>query len=288
MAVPEGGRLGALLGVRARVSAAPFHLVLKGSIEVTDAEGHKRRVDAGEAIISLRREPHTLGCGRAPTTFALGELLHPESPRPGSGGPATSTLVCGAFFLEDGHLNPLLASLPAWLRVRPTPASCDALVAELEKRKPGWEYCVSRHLELMLAEAVRDAYERTHSPEQGPLRGLRDDAVGSALSEIHLRPSDAWSVEALARLAGLSPSRFAARFRELVGLGPIAYLACLRLDIAGGLLCKTEDRVSDVAAAVGYESVVSFSRAFKRRRGMSPSQWRSGTPVDDQTARLIS
>lgn len=274
--VPAGAQLDALLQTQPRAMAAPFHLVTDGAIELRTRGGHTMQLERGEAVISLRREQHTIGAGHAATTHGLADLLRPDPPKPGAAGQPTSTLVCGAFFLEDSGGNPLIGSLPGWLRVRPGPAFRDSLVAEVATQRPGADYCVARHLELMLATAIREAYDRTSTPDVGPLRGLRDEAVGSALAKLHLSPTDLWSVERLASLAGLSPSRFAARFRETVGVGPIAYVTRLRLDIAGQLLHRTDERVSGIAASVGYDSLAAFSRAFKRYRGVSPAQWRSG------------
>lgn len=278
--IPAGAQLEALLGAAPRRTAVPFHLVIEGAVDVRTGAGRTIRIDRGEAVISLRAEPHTLGSGHAATPYPLADLLAPDPRSPGAVGPPTAELMCGAFFLEDCELNPLVASLPDWLRARPSPALRDTFVAEASSKKPGSEYCTSRHLELMLADAIREANRRTPTPGIGPLRGLRDEAVGRALSQAHLRPSDEWSVERLARIAGLSPSRFAARFRETVGVGPIAYVTRLRLEIAGQLLRRTDDRVSEIAGAVGYDSLAAFSRAFKRHSGITPARWRSDVRGD--------
>jgi len=81
-------------------------------------------------------------------------------------------------------------------------------------------------------------------------------------------------VASLARLAHLSPSRFAHLFREQTGLTPMRYLERVRLDRARRLLDSTALPVQQVAASVGFEDAFYFSRRFKRDTGFSPRAWR--------------
>jgi AraC-like DNA-binding protein len=72
----------------------------------------------------------------------------------------------------------------------------------------------------------------------------------------------------------MSRSAFAARFAQLVGDPPLRYLRRWRIQKAIDLLQQRERRVSEVAVAVGYESDVAFSQAFKREVGHSPQDYR--------------
>jgi AraC-like DNA-binding protein len=102
---------------------------------------------------------------------------------------------------------------------------------------------------------------------------LRDPQVGAALGLIHREPEREWTVAGLAAEVGMSRSPFAAKFAELVGEPPLAYLTAWRMQVAAGLL-RDGLPVAEVAARVGYESEAAFSRAFKRWRGESPSAYR--------------
>ena len=135
---------------------------------------------------------------------------------------------------------------------------------------------LGRLSELMFVETIRQYLETLPSTETGWLAGLRDPAVGQALAALHGQPSEAWTVERLARLAGLSRSVFAERFTDLVGRPPMLYLALWRMQLASRLLVDGK-QVSAVATAVGYESEAAFSRAFKKLVGQSPAMWRRGT-----------
>jgi len=82
----------------------------------------------------------------------------------------------------------------------------------------------------------------------------------------------------LAKLAdrvGLSVPHFCARFKQLFGVPPIAYLLHLRLQMAASLLRDTTLSVTEVSRRVGYSDVYYFSRHFKRQFGVSPKRSRA-------------
>jgi AraC family transcriptional regulator len=83
------------------------------------------------------------------------------------------------------------------------------------------------------------------------------------------------SAAALARAAGLSPSRFHRVFRAEVGETPHEYVTRLRLDRAAFGLATQEGTVADIAVAVGYATPDTFTRAFTRRFGTTPSAYRA-------------
>jgi transcriptional regulator GlxA family with amidase domain len=82
------------------------------------------------------------------------------------------------------------------------------------------------------------------------------------------------SVEVLADRAGLGARHFSRRFAQVFGATPAAYVEQLRLDAARKRLGQPNQTVDSVAASVGYASADSFRRAFERRFGVPPSQYR--------------
>ena len=104
---------------------------------------------------------------------------------------------------------------------------------------------------------------------------MKDQKIGKALAHLHREPGAAWTVELLAETISMSPSRFAARFRETNSEYFMIYIANWRMNVACRLLRETEDGLAEIALHVGYQDVTSFSRAFKALVGQSPSKWRS-------------
>jgi transcriptional regulator GlxA family with amidase domain len=147
-------------------------------------------------------------------------------------------------------------------------------VAEGAEKHAGSESVLTKLSELMFIDVVRRHLE-TLAPEQaGWLAGLRDPFIGKALSLMHGKPSHDWTIEELAKQAGLSRSVLAERFADVVGIPPMHYLAKWRMQIASELLTGSNVNIAGIAAQTGYGSEESFSRAFKKMVGVAPSIWR--------------
>ncbi len=82
------------------------------------------------------------------------------------------------------------------------------------------------------------------------------------------------SVEALAAKACLCPRHFSRRFRMEFGTTPADFVERLRLDEACHRLSRHYSSVDDVAVSVGFKSAAAFRRAFQRRLGVKPSEYR--------------
>ena len=72
----------------------------------------------------------------------------------------------------------------------------------------------------------------------------------------------------------LSLSRFHHLFRQTMGCAPNEYLMRLRIEQAASLLVRTDMGVTDVAEVLGFKEMNYFSRAFKKRLGKPPLQYR--------------
>lgn len=149
-------------------------------------------------------------------------------------------------------------------------------LAESAARTPGSEAVLARVSELLFVELVRRYLARLPREEVGWLAGLRDEGVGRALAALHARPAHAWDLGALAHDVGMSRSVLAQRFRHLLAVPPMQYLARWRMQLAANLLSTTPAGLAEIAGRVGYGSEAALSRAFKRWVGVAPADWRRG------------
>lgn len=78
----------------------------------------------------------------------------------------------------------------------------------------------------------------------------------------------------LSRLVGLTPSHVCMAFRRAIGRPPIQYLNDTRLAHANRLLRESELSVAEVGRAIGFDDANYFSRFFRRKTGVSPSEVR--------------
>lgn len=86
-------------------------------------------------------------------------------------------------------------------------------------------------------------------------------------------------IPSLARVALMSPAHFSRQFAATFGETPHRYLQRRRIERAMTLLRDHDRSVTEVALAVGYDSLGTFSRTFRRVTGRTPSDFRDETPI---------
>lgn len=268
--------------------AARFHLVIQGRCHVTLASRRAVSIGPGDLILIPRGQEHVLAdsADRVPAPL---ETVIEQSGYDGSGtfvfgvgDPRASTqMVCGHLGFAEGADHPLLRALPEVIVMSPADRARNPLLDEtlrLVVRRVfsdglGRAAAIQRLSEVFFIEAIRASIEQC--PEMARVLGALTDAhVGRAIALIHREPARAWTVDSLAREVGMSRSRFADRFSELVGEGPMSYLADWRLQQALALLARPRVSVQEVAASVGYLSPAAFTRAFTHKFGKPPSDFR--------------
>jgi len=143
----------------------------------------------------------------------------------------------------------------------------DRMRQELTDSKPGGTLIAQQLASMIFIQVIRLYLDE--SKGIGWLFALSDQRVGAAIKAIHREPSRRWTVETLAVEAGMSRASFAARFRQLVGEGPIGYLTRWRMLLAGRGLERGEP-VGAIAHSLGYESESAFRTAFTRVTGSTP------------------
>jgi transcriptional regulator GlxA family with amidase domain len=132
---------------------------------------------------------------------------------------------------------------------------------------------LARLAELLYVEVLRRYAHHLPVGQTGWLAGLNDPQVGRALRLLHQDPAHAWTVETVARAAGVSRSSLALRFTELIGESPMHYLTAWRMHLAREMLKENRFTIPEVAVRVGYNSEAAFNRAFKRAAGAPPGLW---------------
>jgi transcriptional regulator GlxA family with amidase domain len=97
------------------------------------------------------------------------------------------------------------------------------------------------------------------------------------------------SVEALAGRACLCPRHFSRRFSAEFGTSPGDFVERLRLDEARHRLSDGDNSIENVATSVGFKSADAFRRAFERRLGINPSDYRrrfgTGAKLEPRSCR---
>lgn len=203
------------------------------------------------------------------TSAPTGEVRH------GTRGGHPDVRLLGGYFVFDSPDAGLLVSLlPTLVHVRGV-ERLSILVRlvgeESSERRSGRDLALARLVELLLIEALRSTSGEDAPP--GLLRGLADAQLAPALRQMHGQLARSWTVAQLAKKAALSRSAFFERFAHTVGLAPMEYLLGWRMAVAKDLLRHHDIDLAEVAERVGYRSASTFSTAFSRHVGQSPSRY---------------
>lgn len=255
-----------------------FCIMLEGSCLLA-VDGHEPiTLSEGDFVLLPTTPPFTLSSfAPAPAVFidpklvpgGQGERRHGEP----TGEPDMRSLG-GAFLFDRADPGLLVSLLPRVVHVQGSRrlAQLVQMVGdEYEDQKPGSDFMLSRLVGMLLIEAMRSTTAGSAPP--GLLRGLGDERLALALKQMHAHVDRAWTVGQLADAAALSRSAFFDRFTRTVGVAPMEYLLGWRMEIAKNLLRHDGLSVSEVAERVGYGSTSTFSVAFSRCVGQSPSRY---------------
>ncbi|WP_053384322.1 AraC family transcriptional regulator [Leucobacter celer] len=235
--------------------------VIDGALRVDGPGGASEELVAGDARMITDRRAHSLRA--AQHAFALVSSLD----------------------LTESAAH-LLELLPGAITVRELSGSdpaVAALAAQLGPELDGDDApCSSRAgdavvcrmmANTVLVSVIRAWVVRGCAPDGWPSR-TNDRFLDRVVEAIHADPGRDWTLEDLARTGAMSRSVFAARFRSATGISPANYVTDVRIRSAQDLLARGWG-VSEVSRAIGYGSDEGFSRAFRRRIGVTPSAWRS-------------
>ncbi|KAB8191277.1 helix-turn-helix domain-containing protein [Nonomuraea phyllanthi] len=264
--------------------AVKFNAVRRGRCLLT-VEGVPGPIELAEGDCFLLTQPRafTLASGPGVRPVPAGPVFLAATDGVARvGADEDVALIGGRFDFGERAKELLLDVLPPVIHVPGRTAEAatvrwalDQIDAELRDR-PLASTLVAEHLALvMLIHLLRLHLAGAGTGEaSGWLAGLADPVVAPALRAMHGRPAHAWTVAELAGVAAVSRSTLAARFKHVVGQGPLEYLTGWRMELATDRLRRGDDTVAAIAREVGYGSESALSSAFKRITGTSPRDYR--------------
>lgn len=188
-------------------------------------------------------------------------------------------LVGSRFELDGRHAEAMLGALPSFILVETSEDRArlrlyiDLMMEEFRSGRPGASQVAQNLSHMMLAQALRLYIENLPEGHVGWFSALADPKLSLAIAAIHSEPSRGWTVEGLARRAGMSRTSFSQRFGLRVGETPISYLTRWRMMSAGAKLVQGQETIAQIAMTLGYSSEQAFSTAFKRVMGHSPRHY---------------
>ena len=156
---------------------------------------------------------------------------------------------------------------------------CSSMEAESTVYRQGKYYMLQSYLIQMILLVIREQYE----PEENHALGYAFESVNKkyiveriiTFFEDHY--AQKVSLDQIAENMYLSPFYISKIFKSETGDTPIRYLINIRLEKARDILEKdTDSSIKEVALSVGYDDAYHFSKLFKKKYGVSPSEVKKG------------
>ncbi|KAF5407858.1 MAG: HTH-type transcriptional activator RhaR [Candidatus Udaeobacter sp.] len=123
-------------------------------------------------------------------------------------------------------------------------------------------------------KSARDGH-RAEPVEIWKARKLIEDHCGEELS-----------LTKVAKSVRISANHLSERFKQVTGVNFVDYIARTRFEKTCDLLRSSDLRISEIAFAVGFQSLSQFNRVFKKLAGKSPTQYRTASAKGDGVAEF--
>ena len=143
------------------------------------------------------------------------------------------------------------------------------IFCEYIERRPMFERVTDSELMILLAEIYRIAPQSFIVGEN-----KNSEMVRRIQNRFERNCAEDVSVASLALEFHVSPSHLSHVFKRITGYSPIDYLISCRLSAAKNLLAESEKSIKEIVDACGFSDESNFSRTFKSKTGVTPSEFR--------------
>jgi AraC-like DNA-binding protein len=149
----------------------------------------------------------------------------------------------------------------------------NGMLFEIARKEPGYELFLKNKLEEIIIFLSRK-YSQISIPKAKSL--VR---IGKAIDFIERNFHNNIYIQQLAELSFMSVRNFQRIFKEATGQSPNDFLLELRIQNASKLLTETDLAIYDISEQVGISDWFYFSKAFKKKFGVSPLKYRKQNKV---------
>lgn len=239
-----------------------IHLVLDGTVTwwVEDEIYH---LQPGSVFVTKPGEPHG----------SVKNLVQPSR---------LTWLQVDAAALSDASMQADLALLRqrTWLGANELVGYVQQLLFEIRQPQPDSPRLIAAHLQLFLAQLLRQYGQRRDVPHFPP----QFEALMLFVAE-QLTAVPPLTIDDLCQQSNLSRSRVFQLFEQHVGQSPISYINSQRIEKAKQMLQSSDKLITDIGLELGYKTSQHFATVFKRITGLAPSDYRQSATLGTDSYR---
>lgn len=153
----------------------------------------------------------------------------------------------------------------------------DELIGKMEReyngRLEGYNAVLRAYMIELIVKMMRGYQRRSAADERQPRRKSEIEAVLRYLDTHYREP---FRLAELAKRTFFSKNYFSQLFKETTGMTAMHYLQLVRIEEACRMMLDPEKKIAQIALDVGYADYKAFYLAFKKQKGVSPHEYRSG------------
>ena len=144
------------------------------------------------------------------------------------------------------------------------------MIHELQDCKTGYEDLLTMYLRQIFL-----LVQRTRQEERPTVSTYIQEEMEFARRYFNEHYNEPISIQEYAESRNMSVCYFQRNFKQIVKHTPMQYLLTIRVNNAASLLETTDYSMAEIAAIVGYEDPLYFSRLFRKIKGVSPRDYRN-------------
>ena len=144
------------------------------------------------------------------------------------------------------------------------------MINELQNCKTGYEDLLTMYLRQIFL-----LVQRTRQEERPTVSTYIQEEMEFARRYFNEHYNEPISIQEYAESRNMSVCYFQRNFKQIVKHTPMQYLLTIRVNNAASLLETTDYSMAEIAAIVGYEDPLYFSRLFRKIKGVSPRDYRN-------------
>jgi AraC-like DNA-binding protein len=135
---------------------------------------------------------------------------------------------------------------------------------------------------MMITPSRRNQLTQAASPNHDLAEPVQ---IWKARNFIHEHSHEELSLTKVAKVVDISPNHLSEKFKQVTGVNFVEYVARTRHEKACAFLHDFDLRISEIAFAVGFQSLSQFNRVFQKLSGKSPTEYRAGARAKGKRRR---